>query len=470
MSIHISDGLIKIIGVFGFNNKKDYKRFIDSGYTTIHVVDLPTGYEAVERAIEETKQFYKDTYYSEFRELMFSGVENRERVGLQQKSIIKLIRNVAFQGSFITNQFDNQTKSMKERLVPFEVISQELFLFPDGIGMFALSFDLKNKDIHYASDLINQARSFYSKINTDETQKRCFHEWITLKQLCGIKLVGENLKVDDYSGSKFKVYSVFDLPNKFDTYNRDDLLYELGTSSPIGTVSGNTRHKPSKFYFDELMNNKLGVFENYEALALLDSFTVIGNQNYAGIENMQAGFIPHHQWNRVYFAIYIFNLYVRYNLFKFNSEFLSNPVRYRSEFQTFLNQYNFTHVSFNFLPNIIFRKMREAMGIDFEIDKFEKRLINLASTIQENQEKRQAFLLTLISVLSGWEAAGHLINQTNSLKQWLGWSEPSFYSLIFSLIFVLGIILIEYLFPIHAQKARKKIIKIWDKYVKRKMQ
>jgi hypothetical protein len=467
MTIQINSCLLKVIGVFSFDTRKDYKRFINAGFDTMRVVDLPTGYSDKSRSIEETKKFYKDTYYSEFRELMFTSNQKSDREGLQQKSIIKLFRYKTLNSKFITKKFDEQSKNLLEFHLPYEINTQELFLFPDGVGIFSISFNLKDQDLEYASDLINQARSFYSKIETNSNFNISFHQWISEEILCGIELVGENLKVDEYSGSKFKIYSVFDLPNLKDSYNRDHLLYEIGTSSPIGTVSNNSRLKPTKEYFDELMKNKLGVFENYEGLALLDSFTVIGYENYAGLDNSKYGHIPHHQWNRAYFSIYIFNLYVRYNLFKFNAEFLSNPVKYRSKFQMFLNHYNFTHISFNFLPNIIFKKMREAMGIEFEIEKFEKRLVNLASSIQENQEKRQAFLLTLISVLSGWEASSHLLDQANSIKTWLGWTNFTFYFALFLLIASLAVILMEYLFPIHAQKFRKKTLRLWKKLLKK---
>ncbi len=107
------------------------------------------------------------------------------------------------------------------------------------------------------------------------------------------------------------------------------------------------------------------------------------------------------------------------------------------------------------------------MGIEFEIEKFEKRLVNLASSIQENQEKRQAFLLTLISVLSGWEASSHLLDQANSIKTWLGWTNFTFYFALFLLIASLAVILMEYLFPIHAQKFRKKTLRLWKKLLKK---
>jgi hypothetical protein len=137
----------------------------------------------------------------------------------------------------------------------------------------------------------------------------------------------------------------------------------------------------------------VSAFANYEGLALLDSFTVIGHDNYVEFSDTNPNYYLHHTWNRIYFGIYVYNLFVRYSLFKFNAQFLSNPVKYRDKFQDYLNHYNFKHIAFNFLPNLIFDKIRVALGIEDEIETFEKRLGNLAASIQEQQEKRQAFLL-----------------------------------------------------------------------------
>jgi hypothetical protein len=398
---------------------------------------------------------------------MFTGQDKNDRIGLQKKQISKLQRNTIFKESFYFDSFNKTTKTKETKYLPFTISSQELFLFPDGIGIFSITFNADELTLNYASDLINQARSFQAKLNYNGRSIQ-FHDWIGKQILCGIPLVGEKLEVDEYSGSKFRVYSVFDLAEEKSEQERDHLLYEIGSSSPIGSATSNGRLKPAESYYQEILKQKISAFANYDGLAMLDSFTVIGKDNYASINDERAGYIPHHQWNRAYFGIYVFNLYVRYNLFKYNTQFLLDPVKYREKFQDFLNLYNFTHISFNFLPNLIFTKIRTALGIDAEIEKFEKRLGNLAASIQENQEKRQAFLLTLISVISGWTAAKDIMNQLVDFRVRLGWNALPYYSLLSVVITSLIIILIEYLFPLHAQKIRKRISRYWKKQMKSK--
>jgi hypothetical protein len=175
--------------------------------------------------------------------------------------------------------------------------------------------------------------------------------------------------------------------------------------------------------------------------------------------------VPHHQWNRVYFGIYIYNLFVRYSLFKFNAKFLSNPVKYRDDFQDFLNHYNLKYISFNFLPNLIFTKVREALSIEEEIDTFEKRLGNLATSIQEQQEKRQAFLLTLISVISAFDAIDSIWAGVKQVQATLAWSNLIFYPVLLVLLITIGYFLLQYLFPLIAQKLKRKLRKIVRKQV-----
>jgi hypothetical protein len=49
------------------------------------------------------------------------------------------------------------------------------------------------------------------------------------------------------------------------------------------------------------------------------------------------------------------------------------------------------------------------LGIKDEIETFEKRLGNLAASIQEQQEKRQAFIFTIISVISAFDDAESIL-------------------------------------------------------------
>jgi hypothetical protein len=135
-------------------------------------------------------------------------------------------------------------------------------------------------------------------------------------------------------------------------------------------------------------------------------------------------------------------------------------VKYRDKFQDYLNHYNFKHIAFNFLPNLIFDKIRVALGIEDEIETFEKRLGNLAASIQEQQEKRQAFLLTIISVISAFDAAESILESVGKAQVALGWPAALFYPMLVVLIIAVAVFLVKYLFPLLAEKIEHKVKKI----------
>jgi hypothetical protein len=189
----------------------------------------------------------------------------------------------------------------------------------------------------------------------------------------------------------------------------------------------------------------------------MDSFTVLGAGNYQKLE--PENYKPFNNWSKVYFALYIYNLYLRYSLFRFNANYLTDPVKYRGQFEEFLNYYNLKHISFNFLPNIIFEKMRHALGVEDEIEQFEKRLKNLALSIQEQQEKRQAFLLTIISVLSSLDAIDLIIGKLHAIQIKSGLSPVVFILVMFVVLLVAANFLVRFLFPIMYEKYRKRITK-----------
>ncbi len=466
MSIPVSDALIKIIGVFAYETKSINSTFLSQGYSTMPLIDLPKkitdrGQKDINDAKDKTKSNYKNTYYAEFRDFMFTGKDTRDIDGFQKAQIRTFQRKKKLESKFHLKRFDFESKKLVDATIPLVSCDQEIYLFPGGIGIFSLNINPQEHTLEHLSDLINQARSFESIVGEKESSIQ-FQQWVSQEVICGIPLVGDKLELDEYSGSKFKVYSVIEVPPSTSEleYNRDHLLYEIGTSSPIGVVGKEHRLRPSDSYYEELMQHKISAFRNYEGLALLDSFTVIGHNNYMSLNDESDNYIPHHIWNRVYFGIYVYNLFIRYSLFKFNAQFLSNPVKYRDEFQDFLNHYNFKHVSFNFLPNLIFDRIRASMSIEEEIDTFEKRLGSLASSIQEQQEKRQAFLLTIISVVSAIDAVEGILAGLNQVQEKLGWSNIPFYTTLIVALLIAGYFLLGYLFPLLAQKLKRKLHRI----------
>jgi len=107
--------------------------------------------------------------------------------------------------------------------------------------------------------------------------------------------------------------------------------------------------------------------------------------------------------------------------------------------------------------------MRVSLGVEDEIEQFEKRLKNLAQSIQEQQEKKQAFLLTLISVISAFDAVGPILDGINNVQQKTGLSPIGFYSLLTIALVIALNFLIQYLFPLNYGNYKRKLKKRFEK-------
>ena len=448
----VDAALIKVTGVFSFSKKK-ISKFMDIGYQPMPLSEnLPDpgspDYESKKaEEINSTKKYYRDTYYSEFASLMFTGEAEKNPMKPFQ-------RNQNFDVTFYLG-FN------KDRIVKSRCVCQELFLFNNEVGILSLTFEPETLDIGCISDLTVALKSFDTPVESGNIQT-IFHEFISANILAGIQLRGKNVKADDYSGSKFKIYSVINTtdPDDGSKYDRDKLVFEIGTGSRIGELGSNGYNAPSQEYFDEIMGNSIKVFNNYTGLALLDSFTVIGNGDPSGkqifFQSKDKYFYQFNTYNRIYFAIYILNLYIKYNIFRFNAVFNDNPVKTREEFELFINDYNYSHISFNFLPNIFHQKIHAALNIDDEINHFEKRLGSLATKIQEDQEKRQATLLGLVSVLTGLSSFSDIIDLLEKLRSQIGWSNGLFYVALVFVLVALAVPVLIYLFPESAKKIKRK--------------
>jgi hypothetical protein len=443
----IDAALIKLTGVFSYSKKK-ISLFTAAGFDSMPLTDnLPEASDPdfkkkKDAAIQSTRKFYRDYYYREFYSLMYTGeAENQPMRALIRRNSLRFSFSMGKDATFRTRTVT--------------CTCQELFLFGNETGIMALTLEPEVLDFHHISDVTFALRSFDTEIEF-EGKKYEFWDFISTEMLAGIPLRGANVQADDYSGSKFKMYSVINTvePDDGTCYERDRLVYEIGTGSMIGTMGSKGYNAPSEEYFAELMQNSIKVFNNYTGLALLDSFTVIGQNVY---QTKDKNYFQYNIYNRVYFGIYVFNLFLRYNIFRFNAVFTDKPIKTRDEFQDFLNKFNYSHISFNFLPNIFYKKIHDALNIDEEIEQFEKRLDSLATSIQEEQEKRQATLLGIVSVLTGLSSASDILDLVEKLRTQLNWSPGMFYTLLITVVVILAVPLLAYLFPEYAKKVKKRL-------------
>jgi hypothetical protein len=422
----IDAALIKVTGIFSYK-KNQIHAFINNGFS---------------RQIEEDKKFIRDKYYREFASLMFTGEDiERPMIALMRATPIPL-----------TLFLPPRKKGENRREINTVCANQELFLFHNDIGIFSLTFDPATLNFEEISNLTYAIKSFEAPV-MHEAIEQPFHSFISHQILNGIFL--RDVETDEYSGSKFKVYSIINIeePKGENHYPIENLVYEIGTSSPIKTIENKGFLTPSTEYYNELTKNSIQVFSNYTGLALLDSFTIVGHKLYSKDNHYQDN-----TFNRIYFSIYIINIYIKYNVFRFNSVFKHDPIKTRNEFVDFINYYNYSHISFDFLPNYMYQKMHNALGIDEEVKLFEKRLGSLATDIQENQSKRQAFVLGIISVITGIGSSSEIIQLLEQMRNYLHWSSTAFYILLSVIIIFISIPTFFFLYPRSAKKLKEKIM------------
>jgi hypothetical protein len=224
------------------------------------------------------------------------------------------------------------------------------------------------------------------------------------------------------------------------------LLFDIGTLSKIGSAIENNYDSMDKAYVQQLINkNTISVFNNWEGLALLDSFTVVGNKILDTTYKKEA-------YTRVYHGIYLYCLFLKYNLFKYNFEIKDLDEDRRSNFQDFLAKYYYNYISYNFLPTEIFNKVKTALDIENEINLLNEKIVAIGLKIQEEQQARTNVILGIVMVLSTLASIQQIQSYIVLTQKWLGLNDEETISIV--IILVLGI-----LFFVFGKTILKKIIK-----------
>lgn len=278
----------------------------------------------------------------------------------------------------------------------------DLFFFPGDFMIYCFKCDLTGFSISEISDL-----NF--RIRRQEPEKNEF-----LSDLLVSMSSDECLN----SGNKLKVYTIIEHSIDFsDSYTSDHLLFDLATCSPVGSSIGEGSVKslqPSEDYFNLITSNhKISVFNNWSALSLFDSFVVL-----------HKGAIYNYNWESVYFRLlYVHSLYIKSYLSSISKEFyLTKENRnLENEFQEFNRNFNLEQISYNFLPQIIYEKIRSGFNIKNELAEIRN---SIERDYKKHQEKMQAeeeasqkrintalFIVAILAVLSTVKDGAELLQQ-----------------------------------------------------------
>jgi hypothetical protein len=426
--------VIKLVGIFESSGKDLVEKFCTGGYVSEEIKSNDRG-------------IFTNLFYPEFRNLFFFCGNSTQSSILIKAQETKIV--------FLKN---------KKTSVPAHIGKVEVFLFENGLHFFSIEIHEKDIPLSHLSDIQFCARNFGSTILTGESEQR-WVEWIEKNCLCGINVSskeGERIPVDEYSGSKFKLFSIIDIPEKDEQISeqtRDNLLYDFGCASPLGSAAGESEFSPSHQYLQTVMKDKLEVFRNYSILVLFDTFTVVGEGVIDELPKQST-------WTQTYFRVYLYNLFIKYNLFRYNIQLRDDSVAVRDAFEDFLNTYNYSHISYNFLPNLIYHTHRNSLQIDDELEKFQVRINRISQAIQEEQQKRSNLLLGIVGAMTSISGIGPVYDYAEGLRSKLSMSLPEFYGIAAVGLLLLALPLVAYVFPGKV----KKIIQKLQRPAKRKSQ
>ena len=332
----------------------------------------------------ESIEFLDQSYFSEYLDIMFKSTETGTKRFKKQVNHKILIEDIN----------ENVTVNFIE-----------IFIFNDSfqdedIGIFSIDYQINNNDLNKISNISNALNKFNTSIKFNK-KKYLLKDFISNELLPNHNFYEKNSALNQYSGSKFKNYIVLDLDKK--NLNIDNLLFEIGTCSKINTIHDNGDNAPSESYKNLVLSNKISCFKNYDSLALLDSFTTIGENNFN-----ESNIFSQSTWSDIYHCIYVYNLYIKCCLQIISNDFGSDAMSKRDEFQKFHNKYYLNKISFNFLPNELFSGIKKGLEIQDDSEFINARLETLATQVNEVQQKQQEFLLLCISIIALLETPLHL--------------------------------------------------------------
>lgn len=428
-TLKVNKSIIRITGIFESDGIGATERKLkDAGYKD---------------EIIDNQQFHKNYWYPEFRDIFFRK-ENKETAARI------LVNDCNEKVTFIRRKRDREVIKKIQAIIN----SKEVYLFPNGLHFFSISFDTTGFSLLDISDLTFSSRDFTAEL--EGYKEKDWVKWVENEVIAGIKIYAtwdqKTIPVDEYSGSKFKLYTVVDLEPNDDINQQviDELLYDVGCVAKIGSAGSNLEYSPSESYFQLLLDDKISAFNNYAMLPLFDTFTTLGKSVLSNDYSVVT-------YNQTYFRIYLFNLFIKYNLYRYNSAMRLDSVKTRNEFERFLNNYNISTISYNFLPNLIFEKHRKSMLVEEELVKFEERINRISQSIQEDQQNRMNTLLGIVGLFTSIGSVEPAIELLESARESFEFEMAPFYTLVVLLVIIVSIPVLSYLFPEKKKQLMRKL-------------
>ncbi|MFT5601084.1 MAG: hypothetical protein ACI9N1_001323 [Flavobacteriales bacterium] len=371
---------IILSGLFEFDYKLQNQAGILKDYTGWHKRINGGDYES-------TLNHLSTGYYDSYGNLMFPEAGNIDAL----EDLSNNYLNHLTHKKTLSGDLKECFVQLRDRKLAFTIDFIDLYLFPHSRGIFSFKIDLgSDASLEDASDVLNALRQLYTTIE-------CNGKSLSVGEFVDSQILSSfnNVKWKEFT-PQLKSYTILDLDQLDSDKQMDELLYDFGNVSPLGSAAGNGGLAPATSYLEnQLSEHKISVFKNWSALCLFDTFTRVSVDFPDRFKS----------WEYDYFNIYVLSLYVKFFMYSTNTalsdvtDTTADTSKVRDEFIEFINDYHIGHISYKFLPNLLLQKLQSSLDIQNEIDKMELKVNRINEHLQEKREKNFNKLLSLLTFL-----------------------------------------------------------------------
>ena len=267
------------------------------------------------------------------------------------------------------------TKGMKDIVYDYTlcICQLHLYFFPHDVVLVGIEID----DTGIELDLMTLGHASLINMKFSNTGNGELYEKLTpLTDLLGNHDLRQLVK----DGNNLKIFQIIEVDAEEPS---DELLYEIAAFLPVGAVGGKSTMSPSDSYFAEIMSeNCVSAFFNWKALAIVDSFTVLGID----------GFNTWTWLNHYYPLIYLRCLFEKTFCFSRNSEYrldkgTGNIAQQIADMEKY---YFYNNISYNFLPALLYESMAKGLRLKEEREEISRQIKERAKEEEEKNERRKA--------------------------------------------------------------------------------
>lgn len=272
-----------------------------------------------------------------------------------------------------------------------------VYLFPFGIVMYSVKVRQQSEELQDMLDALFAMRGICS------LNEAALKDYISLALDPLLELsraVGNagGFRSLMECGNKLKVYHTLICDQKSqDEQEFDRLLYSCGTFSVYD--ENDSKGFSEKYYLSIMSRSIVSVFNNWKALSLLDTFTILAHDIDDNMLNI---------WNNEYFGkLYLYALYRKFFLFRINGDFRSEVKKVsavRNDLTIFEKDYTFPKVSYNFLPEMIVNSMESGLDVKEETVKIAEIIKRENARKETERGDRMNLFLCVITCLTIFSA------------------------------------------------------------------